>query len=415
MKLILPWKILIYLSIISTCISWQPVRAETDSGASITVNTTEDSLVVNENCSLREAIQAANSNSPVDACPPGTTGTDVIVLASSIYSIASSPAAPDENSGDFDIASNLIIQGQGTQTIIDGTAKDRIFQIFPGATVTIQNLRISGGFSRYSASSIGGGAIYNQGNLTIKNVSVYQNTTDYTGGGIDNRGVLNLDNVSLKENYATLTGGGIFNSGTQLTITNTTFDKNNAVSNGGALDNSGTAVLINVTINDNTSASGGGIYNDDSISLTNVTLAENNYIPAANFVNRGTATIVNTLFQTVSGNANCANTGTVTSLGYNLSNDGPGDNSCGLTQPTDQVNKNANLGPLMDNGGSTQTRLIDSNSPAVDRGDNSLCPAADQRGIARPFDGNSDGIVTCDIGAVELPSQNRVFLPLVKK
>lgn len=40
-------------------------------------------------------------------------------------------------------------------------------------------------------------------------------------------------------------------------------------------------------------------------------------------------------------------------------------------------------------------------SIAVDTGLDAGCPATDQRGQARPFDGNSDGPATCDIGAVE--------------
>jgi hypothetical protein len=54
------------------------------------------------------------------------------------------------------------------------------------------------------------------------------------------------------------------------------------------------------------------------------------------------------------------------------------------------------LGALADNGGPTQTRALSSGSPAIDAGNNSACPAADQRGILRPQGGG------CDIGAYEL-------------
>ncbi|MVF14211.1 hypothetical protein FT643_18900 [Ketobacter sp. MCCC 1A13808] len=59
------------------------------------------------------------------------------------------------------------------------------------------------------------------------------------------------------------------------------------------------------------------------------------------------------------------------------------------------------LGPLQDNGGSTLTHALLDGSPAIDQGDNATCPDTDQRGIARPQDGNADGLSTCDMGAYE--------------
>ena len=53
------------------------------------------------------------------------------------------------------------------------------------------------------------------------------------------------------------------------------------------------------------------------------------------------------------------------------------------------------LGVLADNGGPTQTRAMNTNSPAIDAGNNANCPATDQRGVSRPQGGG------CDIGAYE--------------
>jgi hypothetical protein len=54
-----------------------------------------------------------------------------------------------------------------------------------------------------------------------------------------------------------------------------------------------------------------------------------------------------------------------------------------------------------DNGGPTETHALLPGSPAVDAGDDTACPAADQRGVTRPVDGNGDGTAVCDIGAYE--------------
>ncbi len=64
------------------------------------------------------------------------------------------------------------------------------------------------------------------------------------------------------------------------------------------------------------------------------------------------------------------------------------------------------LGALASNGGPTQTHALLPASPAIDAGDNIACAASpvssqDQRGIARPADGNGDSTLVCDIGAFE--------------
>ncbi|MDQ3010722.1 MAG: CSLREA domain-containing protein [Acidobacteriota bacterium] len=48
--------------------------------ATIIVNTTADDAVFNSNCTLREAIMAANTNVAVDACQAGAMGLDMIVF-----------------------------------------------------------------------------------------------------------------------------------------------------------------------------------------------------------------------------------------------------------------------------------------------------------------------------------------------
>ena len=51
------------------------------------------------------------------------------------------------------------------------------------------------------------------------------------------------------------------------------------------------------------------------------------------------------------------------------------------------------LGPLQNNGGPTETHALLPDSPAIDAGADTACPAADQRGVARPLGS------ACDIGA----------------
>ena len=48
---------------------------------------------------------------------------------------------------------------------------------------------------------------------------------------------------------------------------------------------------------------------------------------------------------------------------------------------------------LADNGGPTLTHALLAGSPAIDAGDTAVCPATDQRGVARD--------AACDVGAFE--------------
>ena len=68
-----------------------------------------------------------------------------------------------------------------------------------------------------------------------------------------------------------------------------------------------------------------------------------------------------------------------------------------------------------DHGGPTQTIALQPGSPAIDLvtpGDPS-CPATDQRGVARPIDGDDDGTPACDAGAYEAPRPPDVTAPVV--
>jgi hypothetical protein len=91
-----------------------------------------------------------------------------------------------------------------------------------------------------------------------------------------------------------------------------------------------------------------------------------------------------------------------TSAGSNIDSDG----SCNLTDPSDLPNTDPLLAPLGDNGGFTSTHALMDGSPAIDMVAN-VCPppAADQRGVPRPQDGDGDSDTKCDSGAFELEAE----------
>ena len=139
-----------------------------------------------------------------------------------------------------------------------------------GCTVYIYS-----GTYQSNVSAQRGGAIINQGTMTITNGifknNTANNTADLGGGAIDNQGTLTINGGTFQGNTAKFRGGAIYNeaAGT-LTITGGTFQSNTTVNAGGAIwcaaPNSGKTVSIknanfysNSAIDSNGNGNGGAI------------------------------------------------------------------------------------------------------------------------------------------------------------
>lgn len=249
-------------------------------------------------------------------------------------------------------------------------------------------------------ASNGGGVFFDSvsgsalGDLTIENSILARNVSG-SGGGlhalIQTGRSASIVSSSIFDNQAIATsnywsglGGGIYASHGLLMVTNSTVSGNTARNGGGVTGSSGGSLaLVNATVSANTaSESGGGLFHMavQEATLANTVLADN-------------------------AGGTCGDDGysaTLTSLGHNLSSDA----TCALAAPGDLVDTPAQLGPLQDNGGPTPTHAPLPGSPLLDAGDPAQCPAADQRGVARPIG------VACDIGAVESAGSTPYLLAL---
>jgi len=271
-----------------------------------------------------------------------------------------------------------------------------------------------------TASSGPGGGVLSGGILTIFDSTLSGNNANEVGGAIlsvpSPTGTLTIAGSTLTQNVSGLDGGGIFNGGGQMTISSTTLD-NNLADNGGGIYSSGTVTMTNSTLSQNQAlaAFGGGIYNDGpstSIAvLTNTTLAQNEAaVNGAGLYNDGAAvTLINTIAAENTPGGDCFNnSGSIADAGHNLDSD----TTCGFAPPS-IAGGNANLGPLQANGGPTQTHALQDGSQAIDTGNNSVCPATDQRGEQRPQDGDGSGAPICDIGAYERATIYKGYLPFI--
>ncbi|MDO4582538.1 MAG: right-handed parallel beta-helix repeat-containing protein [Planctomycetia bacterium] len=128
--------------------------------------------------------------------------------------------------------------GKSIPLTIDAAQQSHVMSIYTTATVNLGGLTLTGGTIDSS-----GGAIHNQGTLTVMNSTIEGNSAS-TGGGIYNLGTLTVINSTIAGNSASF-GGGIYNSnGGTMTVKNSTIAGNSAEFNGGGIYDSGNGILI---------------------------------------------------------------------------------------------------------------------------------------------------------------------------
>ena len=357
----------------------------------------------------------------INAAAPG----DTILIPPGRIVLAGLPAEDANATGDLDILKDLTILGAGADlTVIDANHVDRVFDVRPAVNVTISNVTIRNGRVDPAAPGFSsGGGIINHGVSTTLIASMVEDNFAGGGGGIANfGGTLALHGSTVRNNSSTgitANGGGISNFG-KLEVTHSTISGNivfgtSASSLGGGIINVDTMVMRDSTVVGNSAASsfGGGLYQTPfavAMTLINVTIADNKVatrLPrgwGGGLANGGSTpvTIVNTLIADNSEPSGLAPDcfGPIVSLGHNLVQTIAG---CTLAAaPGDILDRRAGLRAFGDHGGPTDTYSLRRGSRAVDAGDGASCRSPDQRGVARPMDGDGDGTATCDIGAFEL-------------
>ena len=139
---------------------------------------TNDGACTPSDCSLREAIGAANSN----------RGADTVNLPGGTFTLTIPGTGEAANAtGDLDVTGSLTLNGNGSA--VGGNDLDRVFDILNGANVKLLDLTIRNG----TADGDGGG-IDNEGTVRLNRVSIGNNVADADGdgdgdaGGFDNDG-----------------------------------------------------------------------------------------------------------------------------------------------------------------------------------------------------------------------------------
>ncbi len=205
----------------------------------------------------------------------------------------------------------------------------------------------------------GGGLLLSVGEGEIFQSSIHQNHGGNGAGLKIDKGTVTIGRSTISQNVAANTGGGLAILGGDVTLSDVTMTGNQAAVTAGGLWH----------------ADGAG----SQVRLRNTIVAEN-VSPAVN---------------------DCE--GSITSEGHNLIGTIDG---CGLeAQASDLTGSDADprdpelSGSLALNGGTTENLLPMEGCLVIDAGGG--CDAMDQRGRARPVNGDGRDGAQCDIGAVE--------------
>lgn len=175
-------------------------------------------------CTLREAVRAANAHAGRDRIILPTTGT---------YRLSRTGTDDTALHGDLDITSPVrIFHAGGGHATIDAQGTDRVFEIFPGAKTRLERLRVTGGDHPTSQEGNGGG-IHSTASLTLDHCILTGNRArgaDGSGGALQVLGgKLSVLKSQMTGNIAAGDSGALDVGGHGVTIKNSRFSGNRAL------------------------------------------------------------------------------------------------------------------------------------------------------------------------------------------
>ncbi|MCO5186064.1 MAG: right-handed parallel beta-helix repeat-containing protein [Anaerolineae bacterium] len=159
----------------------------------------------NQDCTLREAINAANANA--DPSEIAFAGDYTITLTAQLPFIAT----------------EIIVNGAGRSVTVDGNNTHTALSVLPDSALTLNSLTLAHGYDM----------VINFGDLTVLNSTLRDGTGEV---------------------------GGIYSGGSQLIVANSTFYNNQGTNTGAIQADGGTTVINNVTFSGNSGGLAGGMY-----------------------------------------------------------------------------------------------------------------------------------------------------------
>lgn len=243
-----------------------------DASAALISVTSTSGDVGGPECTLRDAIAAANLDLATGGCDAGS-GTDTIRLGEgATYPLTAIDNSTDGDNGLPSVVSDITIQGRGSVIEGDG-ASFRIFHVAVGGSLMLQDLEVRAGrivgATGTSDSTRGedgrGGCLWNQGSLTILR-SIVNDCVAIGGAGAPGDG--QPSEAWAPGNGGDGLGGGLYN-GSILLIQDTKIAGNRCEGGSGADEVDWTGPGLGGD------AYGGGLFNEGTAEIERSTLQGN--------------------------------------------------------------------------------------------------------------------------------------------
>lgn len=260
--------------------------------ASIAVDVTNDELNGDADCSLREAIQAANTDAAVSGCAAGS-GADTITVPAGTYRLRRVGAGEDGNAtGDLDVLGDVTIRGAGGfLSVIDGNGTDRVLHVRVG-TVVVEDVVFQNGLVPQTATGPsctnqlscdvtagagghGGGILTDAGTGTTLRRVIVENNQAGRGGNAGNISCPAAGAVCKTWSGEGGDGGGVYATGA-LTIEQSLVDQNRNGAAGAAGAVAACGAGGDCFSGTGSGGDGGGVtVGDASLVLQKTTVADN--------------------------------------------------------------------------------------------------------------------------------------------
>ncbi len=223
--------------------------------ASILVNTADDELNGDGDCSLREAVAAANTNAAVDECNAGSSGSD----PDTITLLVTGTMTLDDGELEVLESLNVIGPGAGSLTIEAGVDSRHFYIDMPAnsydfsiagvtlsggaayhggailaqqvGTLALERVRLTGNQAAFENDSVGGAIALmlpanNDSRLEIHESVIENNTSEYRGGAIHIAGLtgsrtvetIDIQRSLFRDNLANGSGGAIYAIGVPTVV-----------------------------------------------------------------------------------------------------------------------------------------------------------------------------------------------------